>query len=113
MLDLISLDQLRTSMAAADTGSFSVAGRKTGGAQSVVSHTLANLEGQIEVTLFDRSGRYPVLTAQGHVLLEEARAVAGQMDLLKARARGLSASLEPELDLVLNVLLPTRILTLA
>jgi hypothetical protein len=49
MLDGVTLDQMRTFLAAADEGSFSAAGRKLGRAQSVVSQTLANLEGQIGV----------------------------------------------------------------
>ena len=69
MLDGVSLDQIRTFIAAADEGSFSAAGRRLGRAQSVVSQTLANLEGQIGVRLFDRTGRYPVLTADGTGLL--------------------------------------------
>lgn len=44
MLDGVSLDQLRTFIAAADEGSFSAAGRKLRRAQSVVSQTLANLD---------------------------------------------------------------------
>ena len=51
MLDGVSLDQLRTFIAAADEGSFSAAGRRLKRAQSVVSQTLANLEGQIGVNL--------------------------------------------------------------
>jgi DNA-binding transcriptional LysR family regulator len=47
MLDGVSLDQLRTFIAAAEEGSFSAAGRQLRRAQSVVSQTLANLEGQI------------------------------------------------------------------
>ena len=43
MLDAMSLDQLRTFIAAAEEGSFSAAGRKLRRAQSVVSTTLANL----------------------------------------------------------------------
>ena len=49
MLDGLTLDQMRTFLAAVDEGSFSAAGRKLGRAQSVVSQTLANLEGQIGV----------------------------------------------------------------
>ena len=64
MLDAVTLDQLRTFIAAAEEGSFSAAGRKLRRAQSVVSQTLANLEGQLGVRLFDRSGRYPRLTEQ-------------------------------------------------
>ena len=111
MIDGFSLDQLRTFVAAADTGSFSAAGRQIGRAQSVVSQTLANLEGLIGITLFDRTGRYPVLTQQGRALLEQARAVTASMDQFKARARGLVDGLEPELSVVINVLFPTRVLT--
>jgi DNA-binding transcriptional LysR family regulator len=56
MLDGVSLDQLRTFIAAAEEGSFSAAGRRLKRAQSVVSQTLANLEGQIGVKLLDRRG---------------------------------------------------------
>jgi len=65
MLDAMSMDQLRTFIAAAEEGSFSAAGRKLRRAQSVVSATLANLEQQVGFALFDRSGRYPVLTENG------------------------------------------------
>ncbi len=62
MLDGITLDQFRTFIAAADEGSFSGAGRRLRRAQSVVSQTLANMEGQLGIQLFDRTGRVPVLT---------------------------------------------------
>ena len=84
MLDGVSLDQLRTFIAAVDEGSFSAAGRRLGRAQSVVSQTLATLEGQLGVQLFDRSARYPALTERGSALLPEARAVTGRMDAFKA-----------------------------
>ena len=47
MLDGVSLDQLRTFIAAVDEGSFSAAARKLRRSQSVVSETVSNLEGQI------------------------------------------------------------------
>src|ERR1700687_5103215 len=72
MLDAVTLDQLRTFIAAAEQGSFSAAGRKLRRAQSVVSQTLANLEGQLGVVLFDRSARYPTLTEGGRALLQNA-----------------------------------------
>src|SRR6202044_3836666 len=97
MLDGVSLDQLRTFIAAADEGSFSAAGRRLKRAQSVVSQTLANLERQLRVTLFDRSRRIPVLTERGRALLVDARAVTGRADVFVARARSLAGGLEPEL----------------
>jgi DNA-binding transcriptional LysR family regulator len=111
MLDGVSLDQLRTFIAAADEGSFSAAGRRLRRAQSVVSQTLANLEGQLGVKLFDRSGHLPVLTDQGRALLADARAVAGDVDLLKARAKSLAGGLEPELSAAVDVMFPDATFT--
>jgi DNA-binding transcriptional LysR family regulator len=106
MLDGVSLDQLRTFIAAADEGSFSAAGRRLKRAQSVVSQTLANLERQLGVKLFDRSGRVSVLTDQGRALLADARAVAGNVDLLKAQAKSLAGGLEPELSVAVDIMFP-------
>jgi len=111
MLDAVTLDQLRTFIAAAEQGSFSAAGRKLRRAQSVVSQTLANLEGQLGVTLFDRSVRYPTLTEDGRALLQNARAVADEMDSFKARAKTLREGLEPELSLSIDVMFPMSELT--
>ncbi|RUP33535.1 MAG: LysR family transcriptional regulator [Curvibacter sp.] len=113
MLDAVTLDQLRTFIAAADCGSFSAAGRQLGRAQSVVSQTLANLESQLGVQLFDRSTRRPQLTTIGRELLTDARQVADDMDRFKARAKGMGAGLEPELKVVAHVFLPTSVLTAA
>jgi DNA-binding transcriptional LysR family regulator len=113
MLDGVSLDQLRTFIAAADEGSFSAAGRRLRRAQSVVSQTLANLEGQLGVKLFDRSGHLPVLTDQGRALLANARAVACDVDLLKARAKSLAGGLEPELSVAVDVMFPETTFTAA
>lgn len=111
MLDSVSLDHLRMFIAAADEGSFSAGGRRLRRAQSVISQTLANLEAQLGVKLFDRSSRSPVLTSQGLALLAEARAVVGGMDVFKARAKGLSDGLEPELSVVVDVMFPLDQLT--
>ncbi|MDB5873726.1 MAG: LysR family transcriptional regulator [Ramlibacter sp.] len=111
MLDAVTLDQLRTFIAAADEGSFSAAGRKLKRAQSVVSQTLANLENQLDTQLFERTGRYPRLTAQGVALLQEARRVLEHMDGFKARAKTMAAGLEPELSIVVDVMFPMDVLT--
>ncbi|MDB5985044.1 MAG: LysR family transcriptional regulator [Nevskia sp.] len=113
MLDGFTLDQLRTFIAAVDEGSFSAAGRKLRRAQSVISQTLANLEAQLGVTLFDRSARYPRLTEQGRTLLAEARAVADNIDGFKARARAMQEGLEPELTIAMEVMYPIERLTAA
>jgi DNA-binding transcriptional LysR family regulator len=108
MLDGVTLDQIRTFTAAADEGSFSRAGRLLRRAQSVVSQTLANFEGQLGVKLFDRSGRFPVLTDQGRALLAVARAVEGNVDIFKARAKSLAGGLEAELSIAVDVMFPVE-----
>jgi DNA-binding transcriptional LysR family regulator len=113
MLDGVTLDQLRTFIAAVDEGSFSAAGRKLRRAQSVVSQTLLNLEAQLGVRLFDRSERYPRLSEEGRSLLADARAVADDVDGLKARARALREGLEPELAVAVDVMWPMEALTKA
>jgi DNA-binding transcriptional LysR family regulator len=111
MLDAVSLDQLRTFIAAVDEGSFSAASRKLLRAQSVVSETIGNLEDQIGVQLFDRSGRYPKLTPAGSAILGDARSIITGVDLLKARAKGISVGLEPELSVVIDVFYPIDAIT--
>src|ERR1700722_6419193 len=106
MLDNYSLDQLRIFIAAADGGSFSAAGLRLNRAQSVVSQTVANLERQLGVQLFGRTGRSPVPADSGRALLTEARAVVGGMDLFKARAKSLAGGLEPDLSVVVDVMFP-------
>lgn len=113
MLDAMSLDQLRTFIAAAEEGSFSAAGRKLRRAQSVVSTTLANLEQQVGFPLFERTGRYPHLTEAGRALLSQARQAVDSMDAFKARARTLAEGLEPELVVAVDVMFPIETLTAA
>jgi DNA-binding transcriptional LysR family regulator len=111
MLDGVSLDQLRAFIASADEGSFSAAARKLRRAQSVVSELVSGLEGQIGVTLFDRSGRYPTLTPEGAVLLADARNISSGLDFMKARAKGMATGLEPELSVVVDVFFPIAAIT--
>lgn len=111
MLDAVTLDQLRTFIAAAEEGSFSAAGRKVNRAQSVVSQSIANLEMQLGVSLFDREGRYPVLTAQGQALLRDAYVVADNMDGFKAKASSLREGLESEISVAIDVMFPMEDLT--
>ncbi|MBM7049215.1 LysR family transcriptional regulator [Rhizobium lusitanum] len=106
MLDGVSLDQLRTFVAAADEGSFSAAARRLKRTQSAISEIIANLETQLAVKLFDRSARYPRLTTEGRVLLTDARSVVFGVDCMKARAKGISGGLEAELAAVIDVFVP-------
>jgi DNA-binding transcriptional LysR family regulator len=70
-----SADAIETFIAAADLGSFSAAARHLGRSQSTVSVTIANLEVDLGLVLFERSGRRPELTPAGRALLPKAAAI--------------------------------------
>ena len=106
MLQSVSFDQLRMFVAAADEGSFSAAARHVQRTQSAVSEAILNLEAQLAVSLFDRTGRYPKLTKEGVILLADAREVIADVDAMKARAKAIAGGLEAELIAVVDVFLP-------
>ena len=110
MLDGLSLDQVRTFIAAVDEGSFSAAARKLGRVQSAVSELVRGLEYQLGVELFDRTGRYPQLTPAGRILLTGARDVVTKVDSLKSQAKGMASGLEPELSVVIDVFFPISVI---
>ncbi|WP_213772759.1 LysR family transcriptional regulator [Bradyrhizobium sp. dw_78] len=104
-----TLDQLRVFLTVVDAGSFAAAARHLNRATSVVSYTIANLETQLGVTLFDREAtRKPQLTDAGRTVVAEARNVSDGIDGLRAKVKGLLQGLEAEVHLVLDVMLPTE-----
>jgi DNA-binding transcriptional LysR family regulator len=108
MLDALTLDQMRTFVTVADAGSFRAAASKLYRVQSGVSVAIGNLEAQLGVLLFDRSGHRPVLTAEGRVLLGNARDILLRVDAMRAKARGLGDGLELELPLAVDTLFPIQ-----
>jgi DNA-binding transcriptional LysR family regulator len=103
-----SLDQLQVFLTVVEVGSFAAAGRRLRRATSAVSYTIANLERQLGIALFDRERtRKPALTEAGALLLSKARAVSGGIDDLRASVKGLLSGLEAEVTLVVDVMFPT------
>lgn len=106
MVDNLTLGQLRTFVAIAEAGGFRAGAARLRRAQSAVSHAVASLEQELGITLFNRSGRRPVLTPAGAALLEDARAVLLKVDTMRARAQGVSQGLELELPVIVDTLFP-------
>ena len=102
----VSMDQLEAFEAAADHGSFSGAARALGKAQSAISTQIANLEIDLGVELFDRSGRNPVLTAAGTRLLPEARVILDRREHLLGVASGFADHVETRLVIAIDELFP-------
>ncbi|MGF7160652.1 DNA-binding transcriptional LysR family regulator [Rhodoligotrophos appendicifer] len=109
-----TLDQLQVFTAVARSGSFSGAARLLHRSQSVVSYTIANLEAQLELQLFERVGtREPRLTEAGKAMLEEAQRMISALQSLRSRASGLKEGLEAEVSIAVDVMLPSPVLTCA
>ncbi|NLS03438.1 LysR family transcriptional regulator [Rhizobium sp. P32RR-XVIII] len=108
MLPNPTLDQLQVFLTVAETGSFSAASRVLNRAQSVISYTIANLEAQLEMPLFERSGaRQPKLTAAGKAMLEDARRLMTDLQVMRARVKSLKDGLEAEVSVAISVMVPS------
>lgn len=72
----ISYEQVQAFVAVADTGSFSAAAKLVNKHRTTLGQVISNLELEINMTLFDRSGRYPTLTDHGKSLYQQAKALS-------------------------------------
>ena len=110
MLDGVTLEQLRTLLAAVEAGSFSGAARKLGRVQAAVSQSIDRLEAQLGVRLFDRTGRIPELTPDGVAIAAAARRIEGDVRELDELVESLKRGAETSLHIVVDVLFPTSAL---
>lgn len=104
---MFNLQQLETLILCVESGSFSAAARKLCKAQSAVSTTIANLEIDTGIEIFDRSTRIPSLTADGKMLYSHAMSLVSHSDNIKAMVTALSRGVENSVTLVTNDLLLT------
>jgi DNA-binding transcriptional LysR family regulator len=96
-----SSDNVEVFLAVIDHGSFSAAARALGRVPSAVSMAIANLEAELDLQLFDRSGREPQPTAAARSLEPQARLLAAQLRQLQVQALALTQGLENRLTLAI------------
>lgn len=80
---------VRSFLAVLEAGSLTAAARQTGGLQSTLSRHLGELEAQLQVPLFERTGRGVSPTAAGLAIADAARG-------MRAQAQALAAALSAE-----------------
>ncbi|MEM0936105.1 MAG: LysR family transcriptional regulator [Pseudomonadota bacterium] len=80
-------DKLRIFYAVADAGSLTHAGEQLHLSQSAVSRQIRSLEEMLNTTLFHRHARGLILTEQGELLFDAARAMRKRLDAAAARIR--------------------------
>ncbi|ACA85634.1 LysR family transcriptional regulator [Shewanella woodyi] len=101
-----TIEQLTSFITTVESGSFSAAARKLGKVQSAVSQNIMNMEIDTGLVLFDRSGRYPVLTPKGRQLLPQAKAVIAQHRRLTQQVSALESEETKKLTLAIDEGIP-------
>ncbi|WHR57713.1 HTH-type transcriptional regulator AceR [Acinetobacter haemolyticus] len=96
----INQEQLIMFQTVMETGSFSAAARKLGKVPSAVSMSIANLEIDLNLNLFERVGREPTPTSEAMVLYEKTQQLLIEMNQWKQHAHALSTGLESTLNIV-------------
>ena len=105
----INQDQLIIFITVMETGSFSAAARQLGKVPSAISMSIANLEIDLDLKLFERIGREPLPTPQAQSLYEKSKQLLIEMKQWKQHAFALSSGLEAHLNIVVvSELLHTR-----
>ncbi|MCG9790507.1 LysR family transcriptional regulator [Vibrio mediterranei] len=89
-LNTLNMQTIETFVEVVESKSFSAAARKLGRAQSYVSNLVFELEDWFGETVFDRQGRYPILTEKGHELYFEAKALHEARLLFTKKAKYIS-----------------------
>ncbi|HNG61740.1 MAG TPA: LysR substrate-binding domain-containing protein [Cellvibrionaceae bacterium] len=106
MRHAISLEALRILDAIERKGSFGAAAEAIHKVPSALSYTVAKLEADLGVSIFDRSGQRAVLTAAGRLLLEEGRHLLAAAERLEALIKQLESGWEPVLRIARDTILP-------
>lgn len=96
-----SSDSVLVFLAVLDHGSFSAAARALSRVPSAVSMAIAHLEAELQLNLFERSGREPRPTASARALEPQARLLAAQLQQLNGQALALTQGLEQRLSIAI------------
>jgi len=94
-------DNVTVFLAVLDQGSFSAAARTLGRVPSAVSMAVAQLEAELDLILFDRTGREPTPTEAAKALEPAARQLAHQLRMLQGQALSLHQGLERRLSMAI------------
>jgi DNA-binding transcriptional LysR family regulator len=108
-----TLEQWRVLQAIVEHGSFAKAAEALHRSQSSVSYMVANLQEQLGVRLLEIQGRRARLTEAGAALLHDAGSLITDALAIEARARHLKDGWEPEIQFVVDSLLPRTVLAQA
>src|ERR1700722_992746 len=106
----ISLEQWRALQAVVDAGGYAQAAARLHKSQSAITYAVQKIEAQLNVKLFQISGRRARLTGSGEVLYRRAKGLLEEAESLEGAGRHLAQGWESELRLAVEVIFPTWLL---
>jgi DNA-binding transcriptional LysR family regulator len=104
----LSLEAIQIIDAIDRTGTMSGAAELLHRVPSTISYSIAKLEEQLNIKLFDRNGPKVTLTAAGNVLLQEGRLLLHAFGDLESRLHKIASGYESELRIVFDSLIPSN-----
>lgn len=110
-LNTLSLHYLQAFVLSAELGSISAAARVLGKRQSQLSGWIADLEAELNLTLFTRTGNSLQLSADGQTLLPLAQHTVAQSNRLQAAAQALQQHKQLVLGVGVAPHIPQQLLT--
>jgi DNA-binding transcriptional LysR family regulator len=102
----LTLDALLVLDAIARRGTFAAAAQEMNRVPSALSYTMGKLEQQLGAALFLRGGQRATLTAAGHALLEDGRALLAAAEATESRVRQAAGGWERSFTLAVDDVLP-------
>lgn len=104
----VSLESLRLLDAIERHGSFAAAAQELCVVTSSITHAVRNLEENLGLVLFDRSGRSARLTTKGHALLGRGRHLLAQADAFDEEVQLIATGWEAGLVLSVDEVIPMK-----
>ncbi|MBF0287012.1 MAG: LysR family transcriptional regulator [SAR324 cluster bacterium] len=102
----MTLEQLKTLAAVAETGSFQAASEKLYKSRPALSIAIKNLEEEMGFEIFSRDTYRPELTAKGKAFHEKAQRVLDQADHLSILGEHLALGHEAKITIAVNAICP-------
>lgn len=106
---MFTIEQVVMFVNSSEKGSFSAAARNMKKSHSAISIAIANLEDELGVQLFDRSAKYPQLTADGERFYQQSKLLLRQAERMQAAANSSVDKVEHNITIGLEELVPFTI----
>ncbi|CAH1569647.1 LysR family transcriptional regulator [Vibrio owensii] len=106
----ISYEQVTAFVAVAECGSFSAAAKQLNKHRTTLGQVITNLEIEINMTLFDRSTRYPQLTEEGLALYQHAKNLAETTKSFERLCQSTEQGNESQITICHSELVPGKLI---